>query len=87
MTHLKVEEMKDGYTYIIQARNANVGVWDEHNKCFFISRHKFGSNFLDKEYHWDTGAPYGTARPMGEIEKAPTNQDDLLDYLNEIERR
>ena len=87
--YLKIKEMKNGYTYVIQARNAEIGVWNESDNSFLISRFKFGSNFIDKEYHWDIGSPHGTAKPIIELEKAPEDDlltDNLLIYLNKLER-
>lgn len=83
--YIKIEDMKHGYLYRIHARNARYGIWNEEHKSFIISRVKFVDNYLFEEYHWDTGAPYGTARPLEELEKAPTT--DVLEYLNKFERR
>jgi hypothetical protein len=34
---------------------------------FLGIREKFENRFVDKEFHWDTGAPYGTARPLEDL--------------------
>ena len=82
MDYLKMSEMKEGYTYHIHARNARIGIWFGKHKSFAISRHKFGSNYIFEEYHWETGAPYGTAKPIEEIEKSPfTPNKDLVRKL------
>jgi len=78
--YIKMEDMKDGWLYRIDARNAVVGVWVEESKWFVISRHKFGQNFIHVEDHYDTGSPYGTAKPIYRIEKCCTEPN--LDYLN-----
>jgi hypothetical protein len=89
---MKEEELKDGYLYEIDARNASIGIWDEKRKTFFISRTKFYDNFLFDENH--VSCPdFGTATPIREIEKSPfTMNIDLyeierhvLKYLNSFE--
>jgi hypothetical protein len=40
-------------------------------------REKFGDWFLFTEFHWDTGAPFGTLRPMIELEKSPFGAEDF----------
>ena len=52
-----------------------------------ISRFKFGHNYVFKEYHYDTGASFGTAKPLEEIEKSPfttMKEDGILEYLNKF---
>lgn len=45
--------------YKLSSRNLRLGVFD--GKTGFIGiREKFGHHYLFTEYHWDTGAPYGT---------------------------
>ena len=68
--YLKIEELKDGYLYVILARNANYGIWKKETNSFFISRWKFGNNYIFEEHHWDTDM-FPTARPAREIEKSP----------------
>ena len=49
-----------------------------------ISRFKFNDNFIDYEDHWDKD-PFGTAKPIKLIEKAPNLTEDLLiNYLNNL---
>lgn len=48
--------------YRLASRNLTCGVFD--GQLGFIGiREKFGDKYLFKEYHWDGGPPYGTARP------------------------
>ena len=68
---ISIEKCKDGYYYLINARNAGGGVYDSKDRSFIISREKFGATFLFREYHWDNGEPLGTAVPFKEVEKAP----------------
>lgn len=83
--YIPLDECKDGYFYCIHARNSNGGIFSEKEKGFIISRFKFGDNFLFTEYHWDTGEPYGTVKPIKEICKAPELNDDgeTLEWLNQ----
>lgn len=87
--YLKMEDLKQGYLYRVVCRNADFGIWDSEQKGFVIRRIKFGDIFLFTEYHWDTGAPFGTAKPIAEIEKAPFDnfeqEQKILDYLFEAE--
>lgn len=96
--YLKIKELKDRHLYSIMARNAKVGVWNSERKSFIISRFKFKQNFLDEEFHWDIGSPYGTAKPIREIEQAPDfsifkearinrSPQEVLDYLNKKEEQ
>lgn len=82
---IPIEECKDGWVYYIHARNAKVGIYDKNEKGFTISRHKFSDNYLFVEYHWDTGEPYGTVKPIKELESAPhfSNEAEKLAWLNE----
>lgn len=75
--YLKVNELKNGYIYKIEARNASIGAWLESKKAFIISRWKFKSNYLFLEYHWDIDDILGTAKPIEILEKF---QFELKDY-------
>jgi hypothetical protein len=66
MNVIPLSECKQGVVYRLLSRNLVSGVFD--GKTGFIGiREKFGVRFLSTEYHWDTGPPYGTARPLGAI--------------------
>ena len=89
---VKLEELKTGYLYKINARNASYGIWVEYQ--FIISRWTVGENYLFGEIHVDLSEDFGTATPLEEIEKSPfpvkrfdgdveiTNDKDIIDYLN-----
>ena len=99
--YLKMEQLKEGYSYKICARNAYVGVWIEDERGFLISRYKVGPNpSLAVEYHWDTWTPdepFGTVKPIELIEKFPfelraeyrnhdyDEKDLITEYLYELE--
>jgi hypothetical protein len=62
---------KHGYLYEIHSRNLSHGVFNGADRGFIGIRTKFGSRFLFTEYHYDTGAPHGTAKPFMEMGKVP----------------
>lgn len=92
-TWIPLEECIDGHLYHIDARNGIFGVFvkgegkkhEAGNDAFKLSRHKFGSNFIDQEFHWDTGEPFGTAKPIEDLGIAPTfeNDEEMKKFLNE----
>jgi hypothetical protein len=84
--YISLEKCKDGFVYKILARNGTVGVFNKVDSSFTLSRHKFSSNFLFDEFHWDTGEPYGTVKPIKELEQAPVLHDEnqKLCYLNTL---
>lgn len=55
------ENMIVGKWYVCNAINFSVGRWTGNS--FEYIRTKWGDKFLDKEFHWDDGAPHGTAKP------------------------
>jgi hypothetical protein len=55
-----------GHIYKLDSRNLAVGIFDGETGFIGI-RYKFGDSFLFTEYHWDTGPPYGTAKPREDI--------------------
>lgn len=92
-SYLPVGELKFGFLYKINARNASVGVWMGKVGSFLISRYKFQINFLFEELHYDLDETYGTVKPLQELERSPFNlgdlttnrghnEDSILDYLN-----
>lgn len=75
--YLAIEDLKPFYLYKIRARNANLGIWRPEQKGFTIRREKFGDYFIFTEYHWDTGAPFGTVRPIEELEPTDFTEEDF----------
>lgn len=86
--YIPLSSCKDGYIYKILARNGYVGIFSSKDFSFTLSRIKFNQNFLDKEYHWDTGEPHGTVKPVEELEECPENMNDRdkLVYLNSLSK-
>lgn len=81
--YISMNDCKESFLYKIHARNAKLGIYCFENKSFKISRYKFNSNFIFEEFHWDTGEPFGTVKPIEEIEEVPPMTDEeLLIFLN-----
>jgi hypothetical protein len=59
---LRREQLVRGRVYEINARNFYMGVWT--GTAFLGIREKFGSRFLDSEFHWDNGPPHGTVHDV-----------------------
>jgi hypothetical protein len=55
---------EDRRLYRISSRNFVYGVFSAETRGFVGIREKFGSEYLFTEYHFDTGAPFGTVIPQ-----------------------
>jgi len=75
--YIMISDLKPYYLYRIHARNSRLGIYLPKEYSFLIRRHKFYNWFAFEEYHWDTGAPFGTVRPLKELEQTPFGQEDL----------
>lgn len=105
---IPISKCKVGHLYHITARNADCGVFTAgithptgpKHPSFVIAREKFGEIFLFEEWHWELGPPYGTAKPIEELEEAPYYlpwiageicggivEQLMLNYLKEAEQR
>jgi len=89
-SYISLNQCADKGVYFINARNGLVGVFRAKTRGFILSRFKFDSNFLFEEYHWDTGEPFGTVKPIERLSMCslPINTDadnkKLLSLLNTI---
>ena len=95
--YLPIEELKNNHSYKILERNAYVGIWYSDDNGFWISRYKGSEKpWLFIEYHWDTGEPTGTVKPIEHIERSPfslpqqidsgiTTVDTVTQYLDKLE--
>jgi hypothetical protein len=81
---IPLENCKDGYLYVIYARNALLGLYVAKRRGFRISRVKFGNNYEFVEYHWNLGEPHGTAKPYRELFKPEAMEDEqvFLGFMN-----
>ena len=68
---IPIQQCKHHYLYKILARNFDYGIFDKNTISFIGIRYKFGTYFLDNEYHYDYNN--GTAIPIKEIRKLPEN--------------
>ncbi|MFC1521899.1 hypothetical protein ACFL6Y_05775 [Elusimicrobiota bacterium] len=64
-------ECEDRTVYILHSRNLTVGAFSKKEAGFVGIRKKFGERFLFMEFHYDTGAPYGTVRPLKKLSVLP----------------
>lgn len=87
----KMTDCKERYLYRIHSRNLKLGVF--HSKGAFLGiREKFGSRYLFDEYHWDQGPPFGTVKPLQELNRVPDevgaierDNEELFKYLEREE--
>jgi len=79
------DELIEGGLYKIKARNASHGIWVEKKQGFFISRVKFGRNYLFVEIHHDLSDGFGTVRPLEYIEQVPFDTSELKDWDTPVE--
>ncbi len=68
---IPLSECKPRHLYRLRSRNLTFGVFDASNNGFIGIREKFGSRYLDTEYHRDTGPPHGTASPYEDLGTIP----------------
>jgi hypothetical protein len=73
LNYIKLEDCIEGNLYKIHSRNLTHGIFTKFNNGFLGIREKFGSTYLFTEYHWDTGAPFGTVSPLIDLGKSPFN--------------
>jgi len=71
LNYIPLEECRDRQLYYIRSRNLSFGVFVKEQKGFVGIRTKFGHRYLFTEYHWDTGAPFGTVHPKQLLEECP----------------
>ena len=76
--YIPMSKCKDGHLYIIDARNADIGVYVAKDKWFRISRFKFKTNYIFTEDHWDTGEPHGTVKPLKKLNYIGHPEDEKL---------
>lgn len=68
---IPLSRCKNGVVYEIHSRNLQVGVFVKERAGFIGIREKFGRLYLFMEFHYATGAPYGTARPLKRLRAVP----------------
>lgn len=74
---IPMDDMKPYYLYRVNCRNSRYGIWLPAQEGCMGRRQKWYDWFLFTEYHYDTGPPFGTLRPLTELEKSPFGPDDF----------
>jgi len=80
LNYIKLSDCEHGAVYKIHSRNLGHGVFNKYSNGFIGIRSKFHDRYLFTEYHWDTGEPFGTAKPIEKICEVPSGiivADDL----------
>lgn len=101
--YIPLDKCIHGRVYMVDARNFSIAVFNSNNNSFIGIRSKFWDTYLFPEDHFDTGEPYGTVKPLEEIEDIPkeieikdillSDNDDrgnynaLLDYLSALHKK
>ena len=67
---IPIEQCYHRRLYLVDARNFRIAVYSAENRSFFGIRTKWKRRYVDLEYHWDTGGPYGTAKPLEDLEES-----------------
>lgn len=83
---LPMSRCKEGVIYEIYARRMWFGVYSKRKRGFIGIREKYNERFLFTERHWNTGSPFGTAKPVKKIGAVP---DDipLEEHLGTIDKK
>lgn len=79
-----IKDCIKGNLYKISARNFTLAVYDG-NMGFIGVRGKFKNEFLDTEYHWDKGPPFGTVKPLIDLGPIP-NHIPIVEHLDTIDK-
>ena len=93
MDYIPLKQCRHLYVYRVKARNFRFAVFDANQDGFVGIRSKWGQRYLFTEYHWDTGAPYGTVKPLEELEECTIwsltehKNPNLFFYLDGIKKR
>lgn len=84
---IPLDQCEDGAVYRIHSRNLAVGVFVKERGGFIGIRTKWGQRFLFCEYHWDTGAPHGTVKPLEKLEVKIPEGIQLTEYTGTIDEK
>jgi len=83
LNNISLEQCQDRHVYVILGRNIRLGVFSKNDSSFIGIRTKFGDQFLDREYHYDTGAPYGTVSCAEEVCELPSDIELAMYFKKE----
>lgn len=78
---IPISECKPWHLYRGRGRNIGLSVCaGYYTTCAFVGvRHKFDAVYLDTEYHYEQGAPYGTYRPNEDLGPISTEAQALFE--------
>ncbi len=76
VVYISLSDCKHGWLYEIMSRNLTMGVFRKDRNGFVGIREKLGDVYLFVENHWDTGAPFGTVKPLKLVEQCPIKKLD-----------
>lgn len=76
--YIPLDKCKNRWLYRIASRNLKAGVFRKDKNGFVGIREKFGLEFLFVEFHWDTGEPHGTVKPLEQLKRCPI--ENLEEY-------
>jgi hypothetical protein len=68
---ISLKDCRDGLLYQINSINLSFGVFRRKDCDFIGIREKFNRLYLDTEHHIEIGPPYGSVRPLLELEAVP----------------
>lgn len=71
--YIPIDQCVNRGVYRIHSRNLSVGVYCPESQGFVGIREKFGTRYLFTEYHYDTGASFGTVFPKEQIDYLPAD--------------
>lgn len=83
--YIPVTECVKRKVYRIDSRNLLYGVYDG-NFGFIGIRSKFGVRYLFTEYHHDQGPPFGTVRPLEDLNIVLPDEIVLSEGLGSVDR-
>ena len=71
---IPLDQCVKGHVYRMHSRNLDPGVFDG-DRGFVGVREKFNSRYLFTEFHWDTGPPHGTVKPLEDLGPLPEDME------------
>jgi len=66
---MTLDDCQDRHLYRVHGRNISLAVFRADGPFFIGIRTKFGDRFLDAEYPWESGPPFGTCKVIEELPK------------------
>jgi len=87
MELIPIEKCIPRRLYRIGCRNLIYGIWNPETKGFIGIREKFDDLFLFTEYHWDTGAPFGTVNRMRDTGIDLPEEIELKEHFDTIDQK